>query len=104
MAVATVGREGDVAPGQALRVVVEGIPIAIFSVNDEYFAIGDTCTHEEYSLADGELVDAYTIECPLHGAQYDIRTGEVLCLPATAPTPSYTVWAEDGMLKVELPG
>ena len=103
MAVVAVGRESDVAPGQALRIVAEGIPIAIFNVHDEYFAIGDTCTHEEFSLSDGELVDTYTIECPLHGAQYDIRTGEVLCLPATTATPSYPVWVEDGVLKVEVP-
>ena len=103
MAAVAVGHEGDVAPGQALRVVVQGIPIAIFNVNDEYFAIGDTCTHEEFSLSEGELVDEYTIECPLHGAQYDIRTGAVLCLPATNPTDSYSIWVEDGVLMVEVP-
>jgi len=102
MAVVAVGREGDVQPDRPLRVVVNGVPIAIFSVHDELYAIGDTCTHEEYSLSDGEMVDDYVVECALHGAQFDVRTGEALCLPATEPTPSYPVWVEDGAIKVDV--
>ena len=97
-----VGREEDARPGQALRVVARGVPIAIFNVHDELYAIGDTCTHEEFSLSDGEMVDDYTIECALHGAQFDVRTGEALCLPATEGAGSYPVWVEDGLLKVEI--
>ena len=103
MAVITVGHEDDVLPGGALRVVAEGTPIAIFNVHGELYAIGDTCTHEEFSLADGEMVDDFTVECALHGAQFDIRTGRALCLPATLPEDTYPVWIEDGALKVELP-
>jgi 3-phenylpropionate/trans-cinnamate dioxygenase ferredoxin subunit len=103
MAVVAVGDEGDVAPDRPLRVVVGETPIAIFQVRDEYFAIGDTCTHEEFSLSDGEMVDDYTVECALHGAQFDIRTGAAVCLPATLPTDTYPVWVEDGILKVEVP-
>lgn len=102
MAVVTVGQEGDVAPNSALRVVVDGTPIAIFNVHGELYAIGDTCTHEDYSLSDGELVDQYTVECPLHGAQFDLRTGVALCLPATGTAGSYPVWVEDGDLKLEI--
>lgn len=103
MGVVVVGQEGDVVPGAALRVVVEGTPIAIFNANGELYAIGDTCTHEEFSLSDGELVDDYTVECALHGAQFDIRTGDALCLPATGNAGSYSVWVEDGAIKVEVP-
>lgn len=103
MAVLTVGHEDDVLPGGVLRVEAEGAPIAIFNVHGELYAIGDTCTHEEFSLADGEMVDDYTVECALHGAQFDIRTGRALCLPATLPEQTYPVWIEDGALKVELP-
>jgi 3-phenylpropionate/trans-cinnamate dioxygenase ferredoxin component len=102
MAVLAIGREEDVQPERPLRVVVNGTPIAIFSVHDELYAIGDTCTHQEYSLSDGEMVDDYIVECPLHGAQFDVRSGAALCLPATEPTPSYPVWVEDGVLKVEV--
>ena len=103
MGVVVVGQEGDVAPGTALRVVVAGTPIAIFNANGELYAIGDTCTHEEFSLSDGELVDDYTVECALHGAQFDIRTGDAICLPATGNAGSYPVWVEDGAIKVEVP-
>ena len=103
MVVITVGHEDDVLPGGALRVIAEGTPIAIFNVHGELYAIADTCTHEEFSLADGEMVDDYTVECALHGAQFDIRTGRALCLPATLPEDTYPVWIEDGALKIELP-
>lgn len=102
MAVVAVGREDDVQPERPLRVVVNGEPIAIFCVHDELYAIGDTCTHEEFSLSDGEMVDDYVVECPLHGAQFDVRSGAALCLPATEATPSYPVWVEDGVLKVDV--
>ncbi len=49
------------------------------------------------------MVDDYTVECALHGAQFDIRTGTALCLPATLPTDTYPVWVEDGILKLEVP-
>lgn len=103
MGVVVVGQEDDVAPGAAIRVVVAGTPIAIFNVNGELYAIGDTCTHEEFSLSDGELVDEYTVECALHGAQFDLRTGEAICLPATGNAGSYPVWVEDGAIKVDVP-
>lgn len=103
MAVVAVGNESDIPSGQGLRVVVNDEPIAIFSVHGELYAIGDTCTHEEFSLSDGELVDEYTVECPLHGAQFDVRTGNALCLPATGSSGSYPVWVEDGVIKVEVP-
>ncbi|HEU5439678.1 MAG TPA: non-heme iron oxygenase ferredoxin subunit [Ktedonobacterales bacterium] len=101
MAEVAVGRESDVAEGVPLRVVVEGTPIAIFKVHDELFAIGDTCTHEEFSLTDGEMVDEFTVECALHGARFDLRSGRALCLPAVLPTPSYPVWVEDGVIKLD---
>jgi 3-phenylpropionate/trans-cinnamate dioxygenase ferredoxin subunit len=103
MAIVAVGSESDVAPERPLRVVVHGTPIAIFQVRDEYYAIGDTCTHEEFSLSDGDMVDDYTVECALHGAQFDIRTGAVVCLPATSPEETYPVWIEDGTIKLDVP-
>jgi 3-phenylpropionate/trans-cinnamate dioxygenase ferredoxin component len=103
MPVVSVGSEDDVAPDQPLRVVVAGTSIAIFNVHGELYAIGDTCTHEEFSLSDGEMVDEYTVECALHGAQFDVRTGRALCLPATGSAGSYQVWVEDGVIKLDVP-
>ena len=90
-------------PGRPLRVVIGGMPIAIFQVHGELYAIGDTCTHEEFSLSDGDMVDDYTVECALHGAQFDIRTGAALSMPATIPDGDYPVWVEDGTLKLDVP-
>lgn len=106
MAILDVAREEEITPGNALRVVVGETPIAIFNVHGELFAIGDTCSHEDYSLADGEVEergDACTVECALHGAQFDLRTGAALSLPAVLPVGSFPVWVEDDIVKLEVP-
>ena len=90
-------------PGQALSVVVGDIPVAIFNIHGEFYAIGDICTHEEYPLSEGDMIDEYTVECALHGATFDVRTGDALTLPATGNAGSYPIWIEDGALKIELP-
>ncbi len=95
-----VGRVEDVAPGTGLRVEIAGEPVAIWNVEGEFYATSDTCTHEESSLSEGELWDE-VIECPLHGAQFDVRTGDVLSLPAIFPLATYPVKVENGMLYVE---
>lgn len=71
--------------------------IAMFRIGDEVFAIGDTCSHAEASLAEGEVFD-YEVECPRHGSEFDLRTGKALSLPATTPVPTYEVVVEDGMV------
>ena len=98
-----VARAADIPPGTALCVMVGEVPVAVFNSGGAFYAIGDTCTHEETSLSEGELVDAYTVECPLHGAQFDIRTGRALCLPATIPADTFEVVVEDGAVKVRVP-
>lgn len=91
------------APGQALSVVVGDTPVAIFNIHGELYAIGDICTHEEFPLSEGDMVDEYTVECALHGAHFDVRSGDALTLPATGNAGSYRVWIEDGALKIEFP-
>lgn len=106
MAILDVAREEEIAPGTALRVVVGEMPIAIFNVHGELFAIGDTRSHEDYSLAEGEvdeLGDSCTVECALHGARFDLRTGAALSLPAVLPVGSFPVWVEDGVVKLDVP-
>jgi nitrite reductase/ring-hydroxylating ferredoxin subunit len=89
----------DVAPGEALRVEIDGEAVAVWNVEGEFYATADTCTHEEASLSEGDLWGE-VIECPLHGAQFDVRTGEVLSLPAMYPLATYPVKVEDGSLYV----
>lgn len=92
----------DVPPGSAKRFDVGNLRIAIVRIDDDVYAIGDRCTHQDISLAEGE-VDAgeRTIECWKHGSQFDLRTGEPLSLPATKPTPVYEVEVRDGRIWVK---
>ena len=76
--------------------------VVIFNVNDHYYAIADLCTHDDGPLEDGDLHD-HQIECPRHGARFDIRTGAAISLPATSPVPTYEVMVEDGYVFVESP-
>jgi 3-phenylpropionate/trans-cinnamate dioxygenase ferredoxin subunit len=75
----------------ALRVELDGEPVAV--VRDEHghvHAIGDTCSHAEVSLSEGEVEDC-SVECWLHGSRFDLRTGAPLALPAIRPVPVYLV-------------
>lgn len=98
-----VGPASDIPEGAAVRIEVDGTPVAIFHSGGAFYAIGDTCTHEEWSLSEGELVDDHTVECALHGAQFDLRTGDAICLPATGNAGRYEVVVEDGIVKVKVP-
>jgi 3-phenylpropionate/trans-cinnamate dioxygenase ferredoxin component len=86
---------------RGVRVKVGDHRIAMFRIDDEVFAIGDRCSHAEASLAEGELWD-HTVECPRHGSEFDLRTGEPGALPATQPVPVYPVSVEDGTVYLEV--
>ena len=86
----TVARAKDVPPGKALAVNVEGLRIAIFNINGAYHAIDDTCPHAGASLAEGD-VDGCAVECPLHGARFDLESGAVLSPPAEQNVAVYQV-------------
>lgn len=92
-------RVADVAPGEGFLVEINGQPIALWNVEGELYATSDICTHEETSLVEGDLWDA-VVECPLHGAQFDVRTGAVLSLPAIFPLPTYQVKVEGDTIYV----
>ena len=94
--VATVG---EIEPGRAKRVEVGEEEIAVFNLDGEYYAIGDTCSHEEASLSEGDVFGD-CVECPLHGAEFDITTGKNLTLPAVSPVPSYPVKLEGDAILV----
>ena len=96
-----VARTDEIQPGQAKIVDVKGKQIALFNVGGEYFAIDNMCTHEEASLADGE-VSGYEVTCPLHAAKFDIRSGEVLGPPAYDDVVSYSVRVSGGGVEVDV--
>jgi 3-phenylpropionate/trans-cinnamate dioxygenase ferredoxin subunit len=89
----------DVPEGEAVRVEKEvaGTPDAIAVFNDDgcFFALDDTCTHEEASLADG-WIEGGQVECPLHSGRFCLKTGAVLSMPATKDTRTHRVEVRDG--------
>lgn len=87
--------------GKGVRVTIGDTRIAMFRIEDDVYAIGDRCSHAEASLAEGELWDT-SVECPRHGSEFDLKTGEPHALPATEPVPVYEVSIEDGTVYLEL--
>jgi 3-phenylpropionate/trans-cinnamate dioxygenase ferredoxin subunit len=97
-------RTDELSSGQARRFDVAGHRIALVRTEDQFHAIGDRCSHENYSLAEGEVwVDECEIECPRHGSTFDLRTGTPCSLPATHAVPVYEVKVVDGNVSVVLP-
>lgn len=91
----------DVAPGTARRCDVDGHRIAVVRIGDDFYAIGDRCSHEDYSLAEGEVwEEERELECWKHGSTFDLVTGEPQSLPATKPVPVYEVRVESGDVMV----
>lgn len=86
---------------RGVRVTIGNNRIAMFRIGNDVYAIGDRCSHAEASLAEGEVWDL-TVECPRHGSEFDLRTGEPGALPATVPVPVYPVSIEDGIVYLEL--
>jgi 3-phenylpropionate/trans-cinnamate dioxygenase ferredoxin subunit len=95
---------GELASGTARRFDVGAHRIALVRVDDSFYAVGDICSHEDYSLSEGEvLAEECEIECWKHGSMFDLRTGEPRSLPATKPVPVYVVVVEGDDVVVELP-
>jgi 3-phenylpropionate/trans-cinnamate dioxygenase ferredoxin subunit len=97
-------RTDELSSGQARRFDVGGHRIALVRTDEEFHAIGDRCSHENYSLAEGEVwVEEREIECPRHGSTFDLFTGTPCSLPATHAVPVYEVTVADGNVSVVLP-
>jgi len=96
-----VATTGEIAPGQGKIVEVQGKEIALFNVGGEYFAIDNMCTHEEASLADGEI-SGFEVTCPLHGAKFDVRSGQVLGPPAYDDVTSYPVRVSGADVEIDV--
>ena len=91
----------DVPAGGLVVADVRGTKIAIANVGGTYYAFDDTCTHQQCSLADGDLA-GNTVTCMCHGAEFDVRTGEVLAPPAPSPVNVYRIRVEAGALQIEV--
>jgi len=96
-----VGTLADLPDGRGVRVEVAGHRIAVFRIGEAAYAMGDRCSHAEASLAEGELFDT-DVECPRHGSEFSIITGEPGSFPATRPVPTYEVEIVEGEVFLEL--
>jgi len=97
-----IGALDDIAPNSAARFVINGCPVAVVRIGDDVYAIGDTCSHAEISLSEGEVdADAKEIECWKHGSTFSLETGEPQTLPATQPVPVYVARVVDGMIEID---
>ena len=98
----------DIAPaselpnGERLFVEVESKSLVIFNIADQYFAIGDICSHDDGPVGDGDL-EGFNVVCPRHGGEFDVRTGKAVQLPAIVDIPAYPVKVVDGMIQVGIP-
>lgn len=97
----TTGKAAAVAEGELEAFDVAGKQIAVANVGGTYYAFDDTCTHEQCSLANGDL-EGTTLVCACHGSEFDVKTGEVLGPPATEPVATYPVRVEGEDLQVEV--
>jgi 3-phenylpropionate/trans-cinnamate dioxygenase ferredoxin component len=96
------GPADAVRPGRPCALTVEGQRVLVCNVGGALYAIADACTHDRGPLGDGRLRGA-TVECPRHGARFDVRDGSVLAPPAVQPLATYPVRVVDGRIEIALP-
>ncbi len=99
----TVARVGEIAEGEGRAFDVGGVAVGVFNCRGHLFAVGDVCSHAHALLHEGSL-DAVrcTVECPLHGSEFDLRTGGVLTPPATEPIETREVRVQGDAIQVAL--
>lgn len=95
----TVAQASELNPGERMIVQVGRTWVAVFNVDGQFYAIQDICTHDGGPLAEGRLFGC-EIECPRHGARFDLRDGRVTAPPALVPVPVYDVRIQDGQIQV----
>ncbi len=97
-----VASQDELDDGERLFIEVDDIQIVLFKIAEKYFAIGDVCSHDDGPLGDGNI-EEFNVTCPRHGAQFDVRTGKALSLPAIVDIPAYPVRVEDNNIEIGFP-
>lgn len=97
----SVAKTQDVIEGEMAVFEVAGERVGVANVDGSFHAFSDICTHQQCSLASGEL-EGKTVTCPCHGSQFDVTSGAVLNPPATEPVPVFSVQVEGDEIKVEM--
>ena len=97
-----VARLDEIGEGGRLLFEIDGLPMALFMIADEIFAIADVCSHDDGPLAEGEI-EGHEVICPRHGAHFDLRTGQAISLPAVVDIPAYPVRVDGEDILVGVP-
>ncbi len=90
----------ELKPGTIKRITADGDAMLLCNVAGEYYAVSDMCSHEDFSLSYGCL-KGYDIECSLHGARFDVRTGEPTMEPGDAAIATYPIVFQDQSILID---
>lgn len=101
MAFVKVCRAGELMPGSIKGFDINGREVVVCNVGGKLYALDDLCSHDFGTLNEGEI-DGYEIECPRHGARFDVRTGEATVMPAVMPIDTFGVRVEGDDVEVEV--
>jgi nitrite reductase (NADH) small subunit/3-phenylpropionate/trans-cinnamate dioxygenase ferredoxin subunit len=96
-----VAKVAELPPGKGKQVMVNGVKVALFNVNGAFFAINDTCSHRGGPLSEGS-VSGTVVECPWHGAKFDVTSGAHLSPPARSDVASYKVQVSGDDVEIEV--
>jgi 3-phenylpropionate/trans-cinnamate dioxygenase ferredoxin subunit len=103
LALIVVGPVEELPPGSVKIVHAGQVSVGVYNLDGEFYAIEDRCSHDDGPLAEGEFdADVGVAICPRHGANFDIRTGRPLTLPAYQPVDTFPVVVQDGVVKVDI--
>ena len=97
----TVCKAEDIPPGERIFIEINRVPIVVFNIQGEYYAMKDVCSHDNGPVGEGDL-EGYEISCPRHGARFDVRNGKVLSPPAFEDNLIFPMKNENGELKIGL--
>ena len=95
-----VAAAGEIPEGGVKIVQSGSLFVGVYLIDGQYYAIEDRCSHDDGPLCEGDR-DGFRVECPRHGAMFDLRTGAVLSLPATVGVETFPVIARDGEIFIE---
>jgi nitrite reductase/ring-hydroxylating ferredoxin subunit len=90
----------DVQPGSAIKIEKDGMTLAVFNVEDQYYVTDDLCTHGPGSLSEG-YIEGDVVECDFHNGAFNIRTGEVVAPPCMVPLRTYSAHSVDGKVYID---
>ena len=96
----TVASTNDIPAGEMMIVDVNGVEVAIANVDGEWVAFANSCTHKGGPLGEGLLLPGGVVECPFHGGQFNVRTGDVVAAPPTEPVATYQVQVEGDLIRI----